>query len=54
MINCGKKQFENAYRKRLEDYMANVGEYEFVFFKNDSGLSVIIPMRISRCISEKC
>lgn len=25
--------------------MANAGEYEFVFFKNDSGLSVIIPMR---------
>jgi len=53
MINCGKKQFENAYRKRLEDYMANAGEYEFVFFKNDSGLSVIIPMRISSCISGK-
>ncbi len=33
--------------------MANAGEYEFVFFKNDSGLSVIIPMRISRCISGK-
>lgn len=41
-----------------EDYIVNAGEYEFVFFKNDSGASVMVdminqtdsPLKITECM----